>query len=59
LYGDQVINTERLIVPHYDMKNREFMLYPLAEIAPALVFPDGEPLQELLNRIPRNGLERW
>ncbi|GAB2944546.1 2-amino-4-hydroxy-6-hydroxymethyldihydropteridine diphosphokinase [Hafnia psychrotolerans] len=59
LYGNQVINTERLIVPHYDMKNREFMLYPLAEIAPALIFPDGESLQEVLTRVPLNGLVRW
>ena len=59
LYGDRVINTERLTVPHYDMKNREFMLYPLAEIAPELVFPDGEPLQTVLARVPLNGLERW
>ncbi|MGY2798693.1 2-amino-4-hydroxy-6-hydroxymethyldihydropteridine diphosphokinase [Ewingella americana] len=59
LYGDRVINTERLTVPHYDMKNREFMLYPLAEIAPELVFPDGESLQTVLARVPLNGLERW
>lgn len=59
LYGDRTINTERLIVPHYDMKNREFMLYPLAEIAPELVFPEGETLQNMLTRVPRNGLERW
>ncbi|MGC6388219.1 2-amino-4-hydroxy-6-hydroxymethyldihydropteridine diphosphokinase [Ewingella sp. S1.OA.A_B6] len=59
LYGNQVINTDRLIVPHYDMKNREFMLYPLAEIAPELIFPDGESLQEVLTRVPRNGLARW
>lgn len=59
LYGDRVINTERLTVPHYDMKNREFMLYPLAEIAPELIFPDGESLQTLLTRVPLNGLERW
>jgi len=59
LYGDRVINTERLTVPHYDMKNREFMLYPLAEIAPELVFPDGESLQTVLTRVPLNGLERW
>lgn len=32
LFGDEVINTERLTVPHYDMKNRGFMLWPLAEI---------------------------
>lgn len=59
LYGDRVINTERLTVPHYDMKNREFMLYPLAEIAPEVVFPDGESLQTVLARVPLNGLERW
>ncbi|QMV52886.1 2-amino-4-hydroxy-6-hydroxymethyldihydropteridine diphosphokinase [Ewingella americana] len=59
LYGDQVINTERLTVPHYDMKNREFMLYPLTEIAPEVVFPDGESLQTVLTRVPLNGLERW
>ena len=59
LYGDRVINTERLTVPHYDMKNREFMLYPLAEIAPEVVFPDGESLQTVLTRVPLNGLERW
>lgn len=27
LFGDEVINTERLTVPHYDMKNRGFMLW--------------------------------
>jgi 2-amino-4-hydroxy-6-hydroxymethyldihydropteridine diphosphokinase len=59
LYGDRLIHTERLTVPHYDMKNREFMLYPLAEIAPEVVFPDGESLQTLLTRVPLNGLERW
>lgn len=59
LYGNSVIASDRLIVHHYDMKNREFMLYPLAEIAPALVFPDGESLQQLLQRVPLNGLTRW
>lgn len=33
LFGDAVINTERLTVPHYDMKRRGFMLWPLCEIA--------------------------
>ena len=56
LYGDQVINTERLIVPHYGMQEREFVLLPLAEIAPALVLPCGTPLAQLVARCPRNGL---
>jgi 2-amino-4-hydroxy-6-hydroxymethyldihydropteridine diphosphokinase len=41
LFGHEVINTERLTVPHYDMKNRGFMLWPLFEVAPDLTFPDG------------------
>jgi len=59
LYGDQVISTPRLTVPHYDMMNREFMLYPLAEIAPDLVFPDGTVLKQHLTGIDRNGLTGW
>ncbi len=50
---------KRLTIPHYDMKNREFMLYPLAELAPDLVFPDGEKLADRLPRVPRNGLTYW
>ena len=56
LYGDQVINHERLIVPHYGMKEREFVLLPLAEIAPALVLPCGTPLARLVARCPHNDL---
>ena len=56
LYGDQIIGHERLVVPHYGMKEREFVLLPLAEIAPALVLPCGTPLAELVARCPTNDL---
>ena len=56
LYGEQIIQHERLTVPHYGMKEREFVLLPLAELAPALVLPCGTPLSELVARCPRNGL---
>jgi len=56
LYGEQVINLPRLIVPHYGMKEREFVLLPLAEIAPALVLPCGTPLARLVARCPHNDL---
>lgn len=59
LFDDQVINNERLTVPHYDMKNREFVLYPLFDIAPDLVFPDKTILLELIKTIPKNGMFRW
>ena len=41
LYGDQIIQNERLTVPHYDMKNREFVIVPLYDIAQDLVLPEG------------------
>ncbi|CAM2893916.1 2-amino-4-hydroxy-6-hydroxymethyldihydropteridine diphosphokinase [Vibrio mytili] len=59
LYGNEVINSERLIVPHYGMKEREFVLYPLAEIAPSLQLPDGTEVSELLKQVDRNGLRIW
>ncbi|MDN0110947.1 2-amino-4-hydroxy-6-hydroxymethyldihydropteridine diphosphokinase [Yersinia mollaretii] len=59
LYGDQVITTDRLTVPHYGLKEREFMLYPLADIAPDLIFPDGETLSARLKLVDKNGLVPW
>ncbi|SJL85350.1 2-amino-4-hydroxy-6-hydroxymethyldihydropteridine diphosphokinase [Vibrio palustris] len=59
LYGQQTIDNERLTVPHYGMRQREFVLYPLAEIAPELQLPDGVSLQSVLSTVPRNGLSIW
>jgi len=56
LYDDQQINSERLTVPHYGMHEREFVLYPLAEIAPNLTLPNGTPLSQLLVLCAKNGL---
>ena len=58
LYGDQVIATERLTVPHYGLREREFVLYPLYEIAPTLSLPDGTVLSSLLAQVPVNGLQK-
>ncbi|WP_312997004.1 2-amino-4-hydroxy-6-hydroxymethyldihydropteridine diphosphokinase [Leclercia sp.] len=59
LFGDAVINTQRLTVPHYDMKRRGFMLWPLFEIAPDLIFPDGETLSDLLAHLNAEKPARW
>ena len=50
LYDNQIIHNERLTVPHYDMKNREFVIVPLYEISPELILPDGVSLQQLVKR---------
>lgn len=39
LYEDQVLDLSDLKLPHPDMKNRSFVLEPLAEIAPEVMHP--------------------
>lgn len=39
LYNDEIIQTERLTIPHVEMANRMFVLEPLCEIAPYAVHP--------------------
>ncbi|WP_407295500.1 2-amino-4-hydroxy-6-hydroxymethyldihydropteridine diphosphokinase [Stutzerimonas zhaodongensis] len=59
LFGDRLISEPRLTVPHYHMHARAFVLYPLAEIAPAeLKLADGRTLAELIAACPYVGLER-
>lgn len=59
LFGDRLIDELRLQVPHYQMHLRAFVLYPLAELAPAtLQLPDGRRLSDLLAACPFVGLER-
>ncbi len=42
LYGDQEISKPDLQIPHPCMVARQFVIVPLAEIAPDLVLPDGQ-----------------
>lgn len=56
LYGTETIATERLTVPHPGLGEREFVLYPLSEIAPDLMIPGLGSLAELTRRCPRRGL---
>jgi 2-amino-4-hydroxy-6-hydroxymethyldihydropteridine diphosphokinase len=48
LIDDKIINSERLTIPHPFAQQRSFVLIPLAEISPDLIFPDGKDLEKLL-----------
>lgn len=55
LYEDVVLDTPRLRLPHPDMQNRDFVLLPLAEIAPELKHPT---LQKTIWELKENLMNR-
>jgi 2-amino-4-hydroxy-6-hydroxymethyldihydropteridine diphosphokinase len=52
LYGDAIIDEPGLQVPHHGLRDRRFVLEPLAEIAPDLKDPvTGKTIEELLRLV--------
>ena len=54
-YGDDVIDDERLNVPHPRIAERAFVLMPLADIANDTVLPGVGRVSELLGKIDTRG----
>jgi 2-amino-4-hydroxy-6-hydroxymethyldihydropteridine diphosphokinase len=61
LYGDKVMETPELIIPHPKLMERAFVLIPLVEIAPDLVHPvSGKTMKELLKAVKEvQGVFKW
>lgn len=45
LYGEEQIENERLIVPHKEMLNRNFVLIPLFELSGDMIIPGANSLK--------------
>lgn len=57
LYGDLILETPELQIPHPRMTERAFVLVPLAEIAPEWIEPvSGQTISELLEKVDRSGV---
>lgn len=51
LFGDTVMESPRLILPHPRMAERAFVLVPLVDLAPDLILPGGSRPADLLARL--------
>lgn len=59
LYAEESITSPRLTVPHPQMQQRHFVLYPLREISSEnLILPGGTHLRLLLQQCSKRGLEK-
>lgn len=59
LYGDMQLHDERLVIPHPRMRQRDFVLQPLFEVATGtLMLPDGAELGTLVAACPPGEVTR-
>lgn len=57
-FGNQIIQSERLTVPHYGIRGREFVLVPLFELTPTLIMPDNQPISHWVAECDLSQLRR-
>ncbi len=57
VYGEAVIDEPNLTVPHPGIPQRNFVLYPLADIAPDLAIPGVGVVRALATRTSADGLQ--
>ena len=58
LYGNDVINNDRLTIPHAEISKRDFVLVPLVEISPDLEIPKLGKASECLATCQKTVLEK-
>ncbi|PPI88664.1 2-amino-4-hydroxy-6-hydroxymethyldihydropteridine diphosphokinase [Candidatus Pantoea edessiphila] len=59
LFGNEIINTNNLTIPHYDMINRIFMLLPLIQIAPNIILPNGNSINSAIAKLNTGIIKLW
>ncbi len=59
LYNNETVETEELVLPHPRLRERAFVLQPLLDLEPGLLYPPtGEPLEMFLRQVEASGLRR-
>ncbi|NEO26728.1 MAG: 2-amino-4-hydroxy-6-hydroxymethyldihydropteridine diphosphokinase, partial [Kamptonema sp. SIO4C4] len=58
-YGDTILQTPSLTIPHPRMQERAFVLIPLCEIAPQWIDPvTGKTVKDLANGLDCSGVHQ-
>lgn len=57
MFGEKIIQNDRLIIPHPEILNRSFVLVPLIEINPECVIPEKGLARDLLSGVDQISLE--
>lgn len=58
IYADQKITSAELTVPHPHLHERNFVVYPLADIAGELLLPSGVLVSQLRAKLADEGIRR-
>ena len=58
LFGMRRAESTSLRLPHPRIAERNFVVYPLCDLAPSLVMPDGQRIHSLRARLGNGGLTR-
>lgn len=56
-FDDLILHSEELVIPHTNLADRKFVLYPLAEIAPDLLHPVYNKTIKELKELCKNDLK--
>jgi 2-amino-4-hydroxy-6-hydroxymethyldihydropteridine diphosphokinase len=59
LLGELVHSSDRLVIPHPELRSRRFVIEPLLELDPDLRLPGGEPLRDRLAAVADQRVERF
>jgi len=59
-YGDRIILEEDLIIPHPRIRDRAFVLVPMADLDPDLIYPGSDSyISELLAFVDQTGVDLY
>ena len=58
MYGDEIIESKKLVIPHPRMHERLFVLIPLKDIDKNIVIPNQGAIKDIINKLAPENINR-